>query len=63
MANITLDEIDGITYGWDCERYVKEAPTFFEEQRKKQSYNDEYSLLQEELIINSYHPTKIERGQ
>ena len=62
MANITLDEIDGIAYGWDCERYVKEAPTFFEEQRKKQSYNDEYSLLQEELIINSYHPTKIERA-
>ena len=62
MAGLSLDEIDSIAYGWDCERFIKEIPEFFKKQRLKYNNTDAYSLLQEELIINAYHPVRIERA-
>ena len=61
MAGLSLDEIDGIAYGWDCERYVKEIPEFFKNQRKKENDYDEFNILQEELFVNLYHPKRIKR--
>lgn len=61
-GGLTLDDIDGIAYGWDCERYSKDAPIFFKNLRKKYQNSGEFDSLQEEMIINSYHPTRIERA-
>ena len=62
MADLNLDEVDGIAYGWDCKRFSKEASGFFKEQRIKYPGSNRMGVLQEDLIINSYHPHRIERA-
>ena len=61
MAGLSLDDIDGIGYAWDCENYNRDMPAFFSEQKKIYSNQDEYSRLQDELLLNLYHPVRIER--
>lgn len=61
-AGLSLDDIDGIAYGWDCPRYSVEAPGFFEKIRKE--YNDTTPMgpLQEEMFLNLYHPERIQQA-
>ncbi len=61
-ANISLDEVDSIAYGWDSVNYVERTPAFFENQREKYKDDDSYNLLQEKLLNNLYHPDRIQRG-
>jgi len=59
-GGIALDELDGIAYGWDCPRYVTEAKAFFEKQRAGATGPaSAYNLLQEELLLNLYHPDRV----
>lgn len=58
-GGITLDEIDGIAYGWDCERYQRECPQFFKNQQKLYPSDNSFNMLQEELFLNLYHPDRI----
>lgn len=58
IAKITLDDVEGIGFAWDCERYSKEMPAFFE--RTFAQYEvDEHSRLHNDLLVNLYHPVRI----
>lgn len=58
-AGISLDMVDGIAYGWDSVRYAEKVGAFFKKRRKQYSDTSEYNHLQEELLINLYHPERI----
>jgi carbamoyltransferase len=62
MAGLSLDDIGGIGYAWDCENYNREMPAFFSAQNRKYSNQDQYNRLQDESLLNLYHPARIERG-
>lgn len=62
IAGLGLDDIDGIAWGWDCPRYVTEAMERFDQQAAKDGYFDDFSRLQQELVINLYHPVRLERS-
>jgi len=58
-AEINLDDVDKIAYGWDSPNYISDTREFFLTQRKKFSDNSLYNNLQEELLMNLYHPERI----
>jgi carbamoyltransferase len=58
-ARLSLDDIDGIAYAWDCQRYALEAPLFFKELREKSGDTSIFNKLQEEMYINMFHPERI----
>lgn len=58
-ASINLDDVDKIAYGWDSPNYITDTKAFFLAQKKKFSDNSSYNNLQEELLINLYHPDRI----
>ncbi len=60
QAGISIDEVQAIGFGWDCERYVETMPRFYEEFRAKYPSDDnDYNALQEDYLLNLYHPTRI----
>lgn len=59
-AGIDLGDLDGVGFGWECDRYVEAMPAFYEELRLKYpSVENEYNLLQEQYLLNLYHPSRI----
>jgi len=59
-AGIGIDAVAGIGFGWDSERYVDAMPRFYAETRTEfPSADSEYNLLQEEYLLNLYHPERI----
>lgn len=58
-AGLNLDQIDFIAYGWDCNRYVMDVPTFYEEQHSKYPDSEAYNKLQQAYRLNLYHPERI----
>ena len=58
-AEINLDDVDKIAYGWDSPNYIKGTKAFFLAQKKKFFDNSSYNNLQEELLMNLYHPDRI----
>ena len=61
-ANVNLDDIDQIAYGWDCTRYSLQAPVFYEEQHTKYPDTHAYNKLQQSYRLNLYHPDRIEQS-
>jgi carbamoyltransferase len=59
FANIKLDDVDKIAYGWDSPNYISDTKDFFLKQRKIFSDDYSYNHLQEDLLINLYHPDRI----
>ena len=60
QAGIGIDDVEAIGFGWDCERYVETMPRFYEEFRAKYpSADNGYNALQEDYLLNLYHPTRI----
>ncbi|MCS6808077.1 MAG: carbamoyltransferase C-terminal domain-containing protein [Bacteroidota bacterium] len=60
-AGIHLDQVDCIAYGWDCTRYILQAPVFYEEQHAKYPDTHSYNKLQQAYRLNLYHPDRIEQ--
>jgi len=58
-ASIDLDDVDKIAYGWDSPNYITDTKAFFLAQKKKFFDNSSYNNLQEELLMNLYHPDRI----
>jgi len=58
-AGIGLDAVDGIGFGWESDRYVDAMPRFYDEVRATYPDADDYNRLQEEYLLNLYHPTRI----
>jgi carbamoyltransferase len=59
-ADINLDSVDKIAYGWDCPNYITETKEFFKFQREKFRDKSLYNSLQEDLLLNLYHPDRIQ---
>ena len=59
LANISLDEIKEIGFGWDCERYVNETAGFIRDLRANYDYFDEYNNNHEERLFLNFNPAKI----
>jgi carbamoyltransferase len=59
LAQLSLDDIDGIAYGWDSVRYARDSAAFFDSQREQFGDNGTYGRLQEAAIVNAYHPDRI----
>ena len=58
-AGIGLDAVDGIGFGWESDRYVDAMPRFYDEVRATYPDADDYNRLQEDYLLNLYHPTRI----
>jgi carbamoyltransferase len=58
-AGVGLDAVDGIGFGWESDRYVDAMPRFYEESRASYPAPDAYNRLQEDYLLNLYHPTRI----
>ena len=58
-AGINLDDVDKIAYGWDSPNYITETKDFFLSRQKKFFDDSIYNNLQEELLLNLYHPDRI----
>lgn len=58
-ANLKLSEIDKIAYGWDAPRYISETKDFLKSQRQEVQDKSVYNKLQDDLLINLYHPERI----
>lgn len=58
-SNISISDVDKIAYGWDAPRYITETKDFFSLQQEKVSDKSIYNKLQEELLLNLYHPERI----
>jgi carbamoyltransferase len=58
-AGLSLDDLDGIAYGWNSPRYVAEVPAFFARMRGADAHRYPFNVLQEELRFNLYHPDRI----
>lgn len=59
-ARISIDDVDGIGFGWDSDRYVVAMPRFYAELARE--YPDpagDYNRLQEDYLLNLYHPERI----
>lgn len=59
-AGIGIGDVDGIGFGWDCERYVDTMPGFYEAMRAEYPQDDnDYNELQEDYLLNLYDPLRI----
>jgi len=59
-AGIGIEDVEGIGFGWECDRYVEAMPAFYEQFRRQYPQPDnEYNLLQEVYLLNLYHPARI----
>ena len=59
-AGLGIDDVDGIGFGWDSERYIEVMPRLYQEMRAQYPHDDDgYNLLQEEYLLNLYHPARI----
>jgi carbamoyltransferase len=58
-AGIGLDAVDGIGFGWESDRYIDAMPRFYDETRVTYPDDDPYNRLQEDYLLNLYHPTRI----
>lgn len=59
-AKIGIQDVDGIGFGWECDRYIEAMPRFYREFRTKYPQEgNEYNCLQEDHLLNLYHPTRI----
>jgi len=59
-AGINLAAVHAVGFGWECDKYAAEMPTFFDELRKDYpSDEDEYGKIYEELLLKIYHPERI----
>jgi carbamoyltransferase len=58
-AGLGLDAVDGIGFGWESDRYVDAMPKFYDETRATYPDADPYNRLQEDYLLNLYHPTRI----
>ena len=58
-AGLGLDDVDGIGFGWESDRYVDAMPKFYDETRATYPDADPYNRLQEDYLLNLYHPTRI----
>jgi carbamoyltransferase len=59
-AGIGIGDVDGIGFGWECDRYLEAMPVFYEQLRRQypQADND-YNVLHEGYLLNLYHPARI----
>jgi carbamoyltransferase len=58
-AGVGLDAVDGIGFGWESDRYVDAMPRFYDQTRATYPDGDPYNRLQEDYLLNLYHPTRI----
>jgi carbamoyltransferase len=59
-AGIGIGDVEGIGFGWECDRYATAMPAFNEQFRRRYPEPDNsYNRLQEEYLLNLYHPTRI----
>tara|TARA_Y100000748_G_scaffold304228_1_gene312930 strand:- start:3013 stop:4749 length:1737 start_codon:yes stop_codon:yes gene_type:complete len=62
-AGISIDEVEEVGIGWDCERYNEEMPSFFAQIADKYSdFDNSYNLLHENILLTSYHPHRIKEN-
>ena len=59
-AGIGIEAVEGIGFGWECDRYAETMPAFYEQFRRQYPQPDnDYNLLQEAYLLNLYHPARI----
>ena len=59
-AAVTFEELGDIGFGWDCERYVRDLPNFFENQDKLYPVEDNsYNKLHEARLMSGFNPMRI----
>ena len=59
-GRLGIADVDAIGFGWECDRYTETMPRFYEEFRAQYPEDDnEYNVLQEDYLLNLYHPTRI----
>ena len=58
IANININNVSEIGWGWDCPKYVKYLTKINKEIKDKKDYN----FLQNELNKNLYNPIRIKRA-
>jgi carbamoyltransferase len=61
-GRVGINDLGEIGFGWDSERYAEAMPRFYEQmhaQYPSASDDNEYNLLQEEYLLNLYHPVRI----
>ena len=59
VAQITLDQVREIGFGWDCERYVADTAFFIRSLRVTYDCPDEYNENHEERLFLNFNPIKI----
>jgi len=60
FAKISIDEVEKIGFGWDCEKYIKTWPEFSSKMRQQfSSFNQDYDLNYENRILNNFNPNRI----
>ncbi|MBN2328782.1 MAG: carbamoyltransferase [Candidatus Omnitrophica bacterium] len=60
-ASIGVDDLAAIGFGWECDRYLKDMPAFYEKSRREYppKTDDGYNALHEDYLMNLYHPKRI----
>ena len=59
-ANIGIDDVQGIGFGWECDRYVQAMPQFYERFKAEFPHEDDrYNILHEQYLLNLYHPIRV----
>ena len=59
LANIGLDDVEKIGFGWDCERYITETAVYLKKLRDGYEFSDPYNKLHEERLLINFDPLKI----
>lgn len=59
-AGITIEDVSGVGFGWQCEDYIQTMPGFYESMDREFPDNDTAynNTVRERLLIN-YHPERI----
>ena len=61
IGKLSLDDVDGIAYGWDCPRYSQSLAGFGDHDLRVSGEGDAFNALQERHLANLYHPVRIRR--
>jgi len=59
-GQVGIGDVDAIGFGWECDRYVDVMPRFYEEFRAQYPQDgNQFNALQEDYLLNLYHPERI----
>lgn len=59
-AGIAIGDVDAIAFGWECDRYIDAMPRFYDDVHARYPWPaGDYNALQEDYLLNLYHPLRI----